>query len=95
MAQTVKNLLATQEMQIQSLSQEGPLEKGTPTHSSVLPGEFHGQRSLAGYSPWGSQTAGNDCVTNTFTLSQLGVFSLPVLNNTPVGCMYSRLCRDL
>ena len=22
-------------------------------HSSVLPGESHGQRSLAGYSPWG------------------------------------------
>ena len=22
-------------------------------HSSVLPGEFHGQRSLVGYSPWG------------------------------------------
>ena len=36
MAQIVKNLLATQEMQIQSLSQEGPLEKGTATHSSVL-----------------------------------------------------------
>ena len=23
------------------------------THSSILAGEFHGQRSLAGYSPWG------------------------------------------
>ena len=23
------------------------------THSSILPGESHGQRSLAGYSPWG------------------------------------------
>ena len=23
------------------------------THSSVLPGKSHGQRSLAGYSPWG------------------------------------------
>ena len=22
------------------------------THSSILPGEFHGQRSLVGYSPW-------------------------------------------
>ena len=27
-------------------------EKGKPTHSVFLPGEFHGQRSLAGYSPW-------------------------------------------
>ena len=25
------------------------------THSSILPGEFHGQRSLAGYSPWGGK----------------------------------------
>ena len=23
------------------------------THSSILAGKFHGQRSLAGYSPWG------------------------------------------
>ena len=23
------------------------------THSSILPGKFHGQRSLGGYSPWG------------------------------------------
>ena len=23
------------------------------THSSILSGESHGQRSLAGYSPWG------------------------------------------
>ena len=22
-------------------------------HSSILPGESHGRRSLAGYSPWG------------------------------------------
>ena len=25
------------------------------THSSILPGEFHGQRSPAGYSPWGQK----------------------------------------
>ena len=24
-------------------------------HSSILPGKPHGQRSLAGYSPWGRQ----------------------------------------
>ena len=28
-------------------------EEGLATLSSILPGEFHGQRSLAGYSPWG------------------------------------------
>ena len=28
------------------------LEEGMAIHSSILAGEFHGQRSLAGYSPW-------------------------------------------
>ena len=38
-------------MWFQSLGREDPLEEGTATHSSVLPGESHGQRSLVGYSP--------------------------------------------
>ena len=29
---------------------EDPLEEGVGTHSSILPGESHGQRSLVGYS---------------------------------------------
>ena len=32
---------------------EEPLEKGMATHSSILAGEPHGQRSLSGYSPGG------------------------------------------
>ena len=51
----VKNPPAMQERQetwVQSLSQEDPLEEGMATHSSILPTEFHGQRNLAGYSPW-------------------------------------------
>ena len=61
-AQRVKNLPAMQETQVQSLSREDPLEKRMATHFSILfffllyftlPGELHGQRSLAGYSPWG------------------------------------------
>ena len=36
---------------VQFLDQEGPLEKETAAHSVFLPGEFHGQRSLVGYSP--------------------------------------------
>ena len=51
-AQTVKNLPAVQETWIQSWDWEDPLEKGMATHSVFLPGEFHGQRSLASYSPW-------------------------------------------
>ena len=34
------------------MGQENPLEKGMATHSVFWPGEFHGQRSLAVYSPW-------------------------------------------
>ena len=39
-------------MWVRSLSWEDPLEEEMATHSSILPGESHGQRSLVGYSPW-------------------------------------------
>ena len=29
------------------------MEKEMAAHSSTLPGEFHGQRNLVGYCPWG------------------------------------------
>ena len=45
----------TQEMWVQPPGGEDPLEEGTATHSSVWPGESHGQRSLAGCSPRGCQ----------------------------------------
>ena len=52
-AQTVKNLPAMWETQVQSLGWEDALEKGMATMPVFLPEESHGQRSLAGYSPWG------------------------------------------
>ena len=48
----VKNLPEMRKTRIQSLGQEYLLRKGMFTHSVVLPGEFHGQRILAGYSLW-------------------------------------------
>ena len=51
----VKNLPAMQETWVRSLGWEDPLEKEMATHSSVLPGGSQGQRSLAGYSPWGGE----------------------------------------
>ena len=33
------------------LGREDPLEEEMATHSNILPEKFHGQRSLAGYSP--------------------------------------------
>ena len=49
----VKNLTARQETRDQSLGWEVPLEKGIAIYSSILAWRIHGQRSLAGYSPWG------------------------------------------
>ena len=48
--QTVKNLPDTQETQVQSLGREDPLQKEMATHSRILAGESHGQRSLVGHS---------------------------------------------
>ena len=47
----VKNVPAMRETQVRLLGQEEPLEKGMATYRVVLPGEFHGWRRLAGYSP--------------------------------------------
>ena len=38
---------------VESLGCEDPLEKGMATTPVFWPGEFHGQRSLTGYSPRG------------------------------------------
>ena len=48
-AQMVKNLPAMQETWVRSLHQEDAPMEEMATHSSFLPGESHGQRSLAGY----------------------------------------------
>ena len=97
---SVKNLPALQEAQIQFLGQEDPLEKGLAAHSSILPGESHGQRSQAGYSPWSRKE-----LDVTERISTLGfaaspyplppaggkVFSLPQDESLPLGsvCMPS------
>ena len=52
-AQTVKRLPTMWETRVQSLGREDLLEKEMATHSSILPGKSHRQRSLVGYSPWG------------------------------------------
>ena len=52
MGQRVKRLPAMQETWVRSLGQEDSLEKEMATHSVLLPGKSHGQRSLVDYSPW-------------------------------------------
>ena len=51
--QTVNNVPAMQETRALSLGQEDPLERREWQPTPVfLPGESHGERGLAGYSPW-------------------------------------------
>ena len=38
---------------VQSLGCDDSLEKGMATHSNIFSGDSHGQRNLAGCSPWG------------------------------------------
>ena len=38
---------------VRSLGRGDPLEEGMATTPVFLPGEFHGQMNLAGYSSWG------------------------------------------
>ena len=56
MTQTVKNLPATQETWVQSLGWEDPWRSERLPTPVFLPTEFHGQRSLLGYSPWGHKS---------------------------------------
>ena len=56
LALVLKNLPANAgdiEMWVRSLGQEDPLEEGMASTPVFLPRESHGQRSLAGHSPWG------------------------------------------
>ena len=76
-AQMVKNLHAMQETQVRSLDWEDPPEKGMQ-HSPTpifLPGEFHGQRSLVGYRPWGHKELDT---TQWLTLSLYSLYRNPL-----------------
>ena len=54
----IKNMLANagdlrDTGSIPGLGRSDSLEKEMATHPVFLPTEFHGQRSLVGYNPWG------------------------------------------
>ena len=75
-----------QEMQFQLLGWEDPPEKEMATHSSILAGKSHGQRSLVRYSPWGHRRAGHNLPSKqqqseigVLVWSASGVTSLPRL----------------
>ena len=58
-AQMVKNLPAMQEIQIHSLGQEDPLEKGMTTHSSILTWRILWTEEPGGLQSIGSQRVGH------------------------------------
>ena len=76
----VKNPPAKQEMWVQFLGQEDPLEKRMATHSSILAWETHGQRSLVGYHPWcprvrhDSATKQQEQLSHSFLLQPTGPY---------------------
>ena len=51
--QLVKNLPAMQETHVQPLGREDPWRRAWQPTPVFLPGESHGQRSLACCGPWG------------------------------------------
>ena len=76
-AQMVKNLPAMQEMWVWSLGQEDPQRRKWLPTPVFLPGESHGHRSLAGYSPWGHKESNTtEWLTHTLVSSVGGA---PVL----------------
>ena len=60
MAQTVKNLPATQETWVQSLGWEDPLEKEMATHSSILAWRIPWTEDPGRLQSMGSQRVGHD-----------------------------------
>ena len=66
----VKNLPAMQETQVPSLGQEDAWRREWLLTPVFLPGEFHGLRSLAGYSPRGHKES---------DMTKQLILSLPVL----------------
>ena len=66
MAQTVKNLPATQETRVRSLGHEDPLEKVMATHSSILAWEIPWTEGPGGVQSMESQRVIHDWVNNTY-----------------------------
>ena len=63
----VKNLPAMQEMWVQSLGQEDPLEKGMATHSTILAWRIPWPEEPGGLRSMGLQRVRHDWATHTLT----------------------------
>ena len=70
-AQMVKNLLAVQKIQVQSLGQEEPLKKEMANHSSILAWRIPWAEVPGRLQSMGSQRVKDDWATNTLTFFHL------------------------
>ena len=59
-----------QETPVLSLGGDDPLEKEMQPTPVLLPGKFHAQRSLAGYSPWSHKRVGQELATKQFIIGK-------------------------
>ena len=80
-AQKVKNLPMVQETWVLSLGWEDPLEKEWLPTPVFLPGEFHGWRSLAGYSPWGHKEPEIEMEITTYITIRKMTFGINLRKN--------------
>ena len=67
MAQTVKNLLVKQQIQVRSLGKEDPLEKGMANHSSILTWRIPQTEEVGGLQSMGLHRVRHNCTTNPHT----------------------------
>ena len=73
MAQTVTNLPAVQETQVQSLGREDPLEKGMAIHSRILAWRIPWTKEPGELQSMGSQMVGEYRATKHSTHADLSV----------------------
>ena len=90
--QTVKNLPVMQETRVWSLDQEDPWRRKWQPTPVFLPGEFHGQRSLADYGSWDPKESD---VTERLTHCQVEVAVFQLLRRGEACRHESSLCTSL
>ena len=73
-ALVVKNCLSMQKKWAHSLIWEDPLGEEIAPIPVFLPRKSHGERSLAGYSPWGCRRVRLDSVTKQLMFKITSVF---------------------
>ena len=68
-----------------------PPEKGMATHSTILPGKFHGHRNLVGYSPWGPRESDTTEWLTLLLLHRKEIANKDLLYSTANSTQYSAM----